>query len=322
MNPVRRKIAFALFCISSFFPPGASAQDFPQHPVTIVDGFAAGGGTDIVARLLAGKLAELWGKAVLVENRPGADATIAADYVAHAKPDGYTLLITSSNHTVIPPGLKLNYDPLTSFSPITLIGTKPLILLANPSVPANNLKELIALAKSKPGALNFAADGTGTPTYLDMALFMKEAGVVFTNVTYRGGGPALVSVLSNETQLYLATISASVPDINAGKLKPFAVTSNVRSPAIPKIPTIAEELNLPDFNVGAWNGFFAPAGTPPAIVNKIFHDVLTATKSADLSQKFNDQGIVLITSSPDDFRKFIAEDMANWTSLLKSLAVK
>lgn len=302
--------------ILGFHSTGNAA--FPDHPVHFVLGLAPGGGVDATTRLIATKLSEKWGQPVVVENKPGADGTIAADYVAHAAPDGYTIIMVVVSHVIPPTGYTLNYDPIKSFSPITRVLYSPDIFLVNPSVPVNSLKELIALAKSKPGQLNYGSTGTGTFQYLAMALMNKLAGIDIVNVTYKGMGPALVALLGNEVQAVMPSMSDSVANVKSGKLKAIAITGDTRSPVLPDVPTIRESVPGQGFiEQSPWYGILAPAGTPKEIQKKLSDDIIEALNSPNVQSTLTAQNFVIAPDSPEDFTSFLNQEAATWARLGK-----
>jgi len=246
------------------------AQAYPEKPIHIVAIFPAGGTADILARTIGDKLHQSWGQPVIVENRPGASGNIAAEAVAKSAPDGYTILLGGLTTHGINPSLyrHLPYDPIRDFAPITVAAATPLVLEVNPSVPVHSVRDLIALAKSKPGELNYASFGNGTSGHLCTVLFSSLAGIEMTHVPYKGSAPAMTDLLSGRVQVMFDAIPASLPHVKAGKLRALAVTSAERSPALPDVPTVAEAA-LPGFEVVGWLGFFAPAGVPSSIVHKL-----------------------------------------------------
>ena len=287
----------------------------------LIVGFAPGGSTDASARLVARGLAEKWGQPVVVDNRPGGDSTIAADMVARATPDGYTILWTSNAHTITASQNKQTYDAIKSFSPLTLMGYVPSILLVNPSVvPVSSVKELIALAKSKPGQLNFGSSGTGSPTFLEMLLLMSKAGIDMVNVTYKGGGPALVALLGGETQLMFSTVTTSVAQVKAGKLKALAITGKVRSPLMPEVPTMLDAAGLTGFEeTGAWNGALAPSSTGKELIRKLHGDIVAVIRSPGAQRALADMGYISVASTPAEFGHTLNGDLLRASELLRNL---
>ncbi len=300
------------------------AASFPDRSVRLIVGFAPGGSTDASARLVARGLSEKWGQPVVVDNRAGGDSTIAAEMVARATPDGYTILWTSNAHTITASQNKQSYDALRSFAPITLLGYVPSVLLINPSVvSANSARELITLAKSKPGQLNFGSSGTGSPTFLEMLLLMNKAGIDMVNVTYKGGGPAVVALLGGETQLMFSTVTTSVGQVKAGKLKALAITGRVRSPLIPDVPTIFEATGLTGFEeAGAWNGALAPSGTSGELLSKLHDDFVAVIRSASAQRALSEMGYITVADTPAKFAQTMSNDISRWSVLFKKMNVK
>lgn len=299
------------------------AASFPERPVRLIVGFAPGGSTDASARVVAQALSDKWRQPVIVENRAGADGSIAADYVAHAAPDGYTILWASNSLTITASQRKQDYDPVKSFAPITLMGYVPELLLVNPATQINSVQELIALAKAKPKQLSFGSSGTGASSFLEMALLMNLTGIDMVNVTYKGGGPAMIALLSGETQLMFGTITTAVAQVKAGKLKALAISGKVRSQLVADVPTMVEAANLKGFEeTSPWNGAMAPAGTPDSLVSRLHDDFVAAIKSVNVQKTIAEQGYVTIANSPQEFGEAIANDIARWTALLKKFDAK
>ncbi|MGZ5094352.1 MAG: tripartite tricarboxylate transporter substrate binding protein [Burkholderiales bacterium] len=300
----------------------APAAVYPEKPVRLVVGYSPGGGSDLITRIVGKALSDRWRQPVVVDNRVGADGSIAASYVAGAQPDGYTLIMVTNSHTMPPIGYTLNYDPLKSFTPVSLVDDKPMVLLVNPSLAVNSVKDLIALAKAKPGQLHYGTDGPATDPAFFMALFMEQARISMTNVNYKGGGQSQIAVVSGEIQLVFGTLSAAMELVKAGKLKALAVTTNTRSEAVPDVPTLAEAANLPTFNESAWNGILAPARTPRALVEKIRDDVVEIMKSPDMRRTLSVQGIRPIAGTPDEFAAHLADELAKHKAFFKKLDAK
>lgn len=300
----------------------AQAAGYPDHPVHLIVGFSPGGGSDILTRLVGNALSQQWGQPVLIENRPGANGNIAADHVAHSAPDGCTLIMVTNSHVTPTQGAQPNFDPVKSFAPVSLVDTKPMVLIAKPSFPANSIKELMAMAKADPGKLNYGSDGPASNPSLIMRAFLRQTGLKMTEVAYKGGGDAQVAVLSGEIQLTFGTLSAALDEIKTGQLKALALSSDVRSPGLPDVPTLAEAGNLPGFNEGVWNGILAPAGTPREVVDKIYRDVVEITKKPELLQTFTQQGIVPIASTPAAFTSYLSSEIEKMAVLAKTPEAK
>jgi tripartite-type tricarboxylate transporter receptor subunit TctC len=292
---------------------GARAESYPARPVKILSAQAAGSSTDLMARLIAAKLAEAWGQQMIVENRPGANAIIGMEAAARAKPDGYTLAMA------VPSAMTMNqfiykalpYKPLTDFVPITQTTRITFVLFVTPSLPATTVGELIALARAKPGALNYSSAGIGNQTHLAGALFAARAGVSLTHVPNKGETQAVLDVISGETQLMFSTMPSAVPQIKAGKLRLLAVCGEARSPEFPDVPTLSEA-GLPGLVIAGWTGLLAPTGTPPAIVAEINAQVVRALAAPELRASLAQQGADPVGSTPTAFAALIAADTAKW----------
>lgn len=298
------------------------AATFPERTVKFLVGYPAGGGTDFMARLVAKKLAEKWGQPVIVENREGAEGTIAADVVAHAKPDGYTLILITDNFTIPPMTYKLKYDPVTDFTPITELASTPQVILTNPSLPVNSLSDLISLAKSKPGKLNFGSSGTGTFPYMAIELLMNLTGANMVNISYKGNAPLLTALFGNEVQLMCGPVSTTPGLVKSGQVKALAVTSKNRVAVLPDVPTVAEAANLPGYGLEEWYGVLAPPGLPAEITTKLRDDMAEIMKSPDVKSTLADQAISPVSSSSADFATTIKDTIQKWTALEKAITVK
>jgi len=317
----RRVVSAAGFIF--LLSPLTTRAEYPDRPVRLEVVVAPGASVDALARMVANKLSAKWKSSVVVENRVGADGTIAAEYVASSPPDGTTLLFTYNALTVTPNYYdKLPYDPIKSLIPINLVASTPTVLTVNPKVlPVHTLQELIDYAKSNPGKLSFGSGGTGSPVYLHMAMLMQLTGINMVHVPYKGTAPAMLDLLRGEIQLAFGSVSAIKPYADDGRLRPLGVSTNKRVALMPDVPTIAEEIKKP-FDETAWNGIFAPAGTPKAIVHKIHDDIEEAMKSPDAQKFLFDGGFVAFDNSPEEFAAFIDADMAKWAKLWKTIQKK
>ena len=301
---------------------GAGAQAYPAKAVRLVVPFLAGGSTDIVGRTVAQKLSEMWGQQAFVDNRPGGGTTIGTDMVAKAAPDGYTLLVTPAPFTINPSLLaKLPYDSLTDFAPITLINTTPLVMVVNPGVPAKNVKELIALAKAKPGKLNFGSSGTGGSNHLAGELFDAMAGVKMVHIPYKGNAGALTDIVGGHLDVVYNGITSAVALVRGGKLRALAVTSLRRSAALPDVPTLDESV-LKGFEAVAWNGLTAPAKTPRDVIMKINADVIKIVNSPELKERLKADGSDPVGNSPEQYAAFLRNEIAKWAKVIKFANVK
>ena len=307
----------AAFCALLVLALAAQAGRFPDKPVRMVVPYAAGGSTDVIARTLAQKLSGMWGQPVVIDNRPGGSTIIATDIVAKSAPDGYTLLVTTTSFTIVPSLTdKLPYDPAKDFEPITLINTTPLVLVVNPGVPAHSVKELIALAKAKPGALNFGSAGSGGSNHLAGELFSVMAGVSMVHVPYKGNAPALADLVGGHLDVLFNGLTSAMPLIKAGKLRPLAVTSLTRVDALPDMPTL-DETGLKGFQAVAWNGLSAPARTPKDVIARISADVVKVLHSAELVERLKAEGSDPVGNSPEQFIAFLREETAKWSRVIK-----
>jgi len=315
---IRKIITLALTLAAG----AAAAQTYPTKAVRLVVPFLAGGSTDIVGRTVAQKLSEMWGQQAFVDNRPGGGTTIGTEMVAKAAPDGYTLLVTPAPFTINPSLLtKLPYDALTDFAPITLINTTPLVMVVNPGVPAKNVKELIALAKAKPGKLNFGSSGTGGSNHLAGELFDAMAGVKMVHIPYKGNAGALTDIVGGHLDVVYNGITSAVALIRGGKLRALAVTSLQRSAALPDVPTL-DESGLKGFEAVAWNGLSAPAKTPRDVIMKINADVIKIVNSPELKERLKADGSDPVGNSPEQYAAFLRNEIAKWAKVIKFAGVK
>jgi tripartite-type tricarboxylate transporter receptor subunit TctC len=300
------------------------AQPYPSKPVTIIIGFTAGGTTDIIARLIAERLTKAWGQPIVIDNKPGATGNIGAEFVAKAKPDGYTLLMGSVGPLAVNASLyrKLPFDNIKDFTPITLVADVPNVLVVNPrTVPAKTFTEFVALAKANPGKFFYASTGSGTSSHLSGALLNQLAGTDLTHVPYKGA-VALNDVLSGEqVQCMFATIPSAIQHIHGGKLRALAVTSLKRSGGLPEVPTIAES-GFPGFDASSWFGLVGPAGLPREIAAKIQGDIATALKEPSLREKFIQQGADPVANTPEQFGEYIRAETAKWAKIVKASGAK
>jgi tripartite-type tricarboxylate transporter receptor subunit TctC len=313
-----RHAAIGLGFLAVGLAQSAHSQDWPLKPVKIIAPFAAGGSSDPIVRIIAQRLGEAFGQQFIVENRAGASGTIAADAVARAPADGYTLLLGSpSQITIAPTVTKTSYDPLHDFVPISTIGSNPFVLVVNPGLPADNLAAFIDLVRARPKAIAYAHGGFGTIVHLSMALFLKRAGIEMIPITYKGGAaPALTDVIAGHVPSYLAPLASVVPHAGTDTLRLLAVSSERRVPRIPQVPTFAES-GFPGFAVQTWNGLMAPAGTPRVIVDRIAKEVAGALGDAKIAERLRSNGVEPIAHGPERFAALIAADIALWTEAAK-----
>jgi tripartite-type tricarboxylate transporter receptor subunit TctC len=314
-------LMFGLLALLSAGSPAAQTT-YPEKPIHLVVGFPSGSQPDTVARLLGQKLAEALGKPVVVENVTGAAGNIAADRVAKAMPDGYTLGLLSQTHIVINPSLyKLAYDPVKDLTPISQITVSPNMLVVHNAVPATSVKELVALAKAQPGGLTFASSGSGSGTHLATELFKTAAGLDIRHIPYKGVVAAIPDLLGGRVTMMFSTIAVGLPLVREGKLRALAVTSLRRSAAAPELPTIAES-GYPGFEATNWYGLLAPAGTPAAIVRRLHLETVKALALPDLRGKLADLGMEVIGNSPDEFVAAIKSEIPKWAKVIKELGIK
>ena len=307
-----------LFSIALTAAFGVHAQSYPNHPIRLVVPYPPGGTADLLARVLGQRLGETLSQSIVVENRGGAGGNIAADYVAKSVPDGYTLLMANASVLAINPTLfgSLPFDPVRDFAPISLVADVPLILLVNPSLAVKSVKGLIALAKAHPGEINYAAAGLGSTTHLSMELFKTMAGVKITTIPFKGSGPALAGLVANQVPVMFELFPTALGFIKSGRLRPLAVTSSVRSPLMPDLPTVAET-GLPGFEVASWFGVVAPAGTPKEIVARLNADIVRIVNSADMRNRLAGLGAEPHSSSPEQFSQFILTEFKKWAQVIK-----
>ena len=301
----------------------ASAQAYPAKPIRLVVGFSPGGAADFVARAISEALGRMLGQSIVIENRAGAGSSIAADYVAKSAPDGYTMLIASPSSISVNPALnpKIGYSP-SDLAPITKVSSSPLLVAVNPGLGINSIRELIAAAKKTPGRLNYATSGNGSAPHLAGVLFTRLAGIDMVHVPFKGGGPAVQSVLAGDTQVTFATPPSVLPLVQAGRLRALAVSSRLRTPLVPDLPGM-EEAGLPEYNMAFWYGFFVPAGTRPEIVKKLFEATISALQQPEVKQALAREGTETAASrSPEEFAAFLAEDAKFWVRLVKESGAK
>jgi tripartite-type tricarboxylate transporter receptor subunit TctC len=290
--------------------------EYPDRPVRLIIPFPPGGSNDVVGRLVANQLSEKLGHKVYVDNRGGAGGVLGTEAAAAAAPDGYTLLIISIAHAVNPALYKLNYDPIKSFTPISILATGPNVLVVNPQLPVKNVKELLALAKEKPGALDYASAGVGSFQHLGGELFKLTAGVNLQHVPYKGGGPAMQDVVAGHVKVMFSSLVQTTPFIQSGQLRALGTGGAKRNPVLPDVPTIAEA-GVPGYVADNWWGIMAPAGTPKEIVDKLYRDVQATLKSPELTAAFDREGAAAVSMSTDEFAHYIEAEIAKWGRVVK-----
>ena len=298
-------------------------SDYPNKPVRLIIGFPPGGSTDIVGRITALKLSERLGQQVIVDNRGGAGGTIGADIAAKAAPDGYTLTVgTTSTHAVAAGAYsKLPYDPVRHFAPISLVAITPYLLVVNPQVPANTLAELVALAKSQPGKLNYASAGSGSTTHLAMEMLKDAAKINLVHIPYKGHAPADIAILANEVQAVFGSMPALLQNVKANKVRALAVGTARRSPALPDVATVAE-LGYPGFEAALWLGILAPAGTPQPIIERLNRELTAIVATADFRTLMDKNGAEPISNTPEQFTAMIRAEVDRYTKVVKAVGIK
>jgi tripartite-type tricarboxylate transporter receptor subunit TctC len=311
--------ALASIAASAALPQPATAKPpagYPYRPIRLIVPFAAGGGTDIVARGVAQKLSDAYRQPVVVDNRAGGNAIAGTDVVAKAAPDGYTLLMATSSHVINPSfAARQPYDAVADFSPVTQVTSQAYLLGVYPGVPAKSVNDLIALAKAKPGLLNFASGGNGNATHLGGELLKDLAGINMVHVPYKGGGPALVALIAGEVTMLFSNVSFTLPQIKAGKVRALAVSGAKRSLAAPELPTVAEA-GVPGFELTSWYGVLAPAKTPKAIVASLHAEIVNGLKAADIKARFANDGNEIVGNAPDEFAAYIAAEIPKWARVI------
>jgi tripartite-type tricarboxylate transporter receptor subunit TctC len=300
----------------------AFAQHYPTRPIRLVVASSPGGASDILGRTLAHKVSEYFAQQVVVDNRGGASGVIGTDIVAKAAPDGYTLLIIQPSLTINPSMIKrLPYDAVRDFAPVSLVVDAAQLMTANPSVPAKNVAELIALAKSKPGMLMFGSPGVGTHPHLVVELFKLKAGVDMPQVLFKGSGMAHISVISGEVQLAVSTVLSAIPHVRSGKTRALAVTTMKRVAVVPDVPTIAES-GLPGFNASQWFGILVPAHTPRPIVDRLYQALVHVSNSPDVKDRLMAEGVDVVNQKPEEFAAVIKQELTQWAEVIKAAGIK
>ena len=298
----------------------AATQDYPKKPIELVVPFVAGGTTDNIARLMAQRFSESWGQPVVVNNRPGGGSTIGSHAVAKAAPDGYTLLVNTISFAITAALQKLPYDPINDFAPITELASLPLVLVVHPSLPATNLEEFIALAKSKPGGWDFASSGTGTSPHLAAEMFKSAAGIDLVHVPYKGNADAMNALLGGHVKIYFALVPAALQHVKAGSLRALAVTTETRLPYLPDVPTIAER-GFAGYEISSWQGAWAPAGTPKDVVAKINGELVRMLAVPEIRARIKREGADPVGSTPEAFAQRVSSEIAKWSKVIKQAGI-
>ena len=309
----------ALGMLVAIAGPLAAQPAYPTRAIHLITPFAPGGSTTTVAHLLGQKLTESWGQPLLVENRPGGNMIIGTDALAKSAPDGYTIMLTSNSHVIM--FQSLPYDPIKDFAPVAGAYDSEFVMVINPALPANNLQEFIALAKSKPGQLNYGSTGTGGSGHLAMEMFCTLAGVKMQHVPYKGAGPAITDLIGGQIQMHTNNPLVMISHIKSGKLRAMATTGESRLPALPQVPTFTEA-GLPGLDVKVWFGVLAPAGTPKAIIDKLSTEIAKILAMPDIKEKLLSQGLKPYYSTPDQFAALMKADMAKYAKIIKTANIK
>ena len=321
---IKATLASLIFACSTVAAGLAAAQSYPTKPIRLIVPFGAGTQTDVLARLIGQKLTEAWGQQVIIENRPGAAAILGTELAAKAVPDGYTLMMNGTGALAINPGLyaKLPYDPVRDFAPITKLVIVTQTLVVHPSLPAKSVKEFIAIAKARPGQLNYASFGNGTVNHLTTEMLQSAAGIrLGNNVAFRGSADANIQVMSGELPMMFDSMTSVLPHVKSGRLRGLAVSSATRSPFLPQLPTIAE-WGYPGFEVAGWSGVFAPAKTPDAVLEKIDRELIAVLKRPEIKEHFNQLAFVVASESREEFRRHMVAEIAKWAKAIKDSGTK
>ena len=315
------RVLLCTFFIAAFFPMTAAAQTYPSKPVRFIVPFPPGGSNDVVGRMIAAQLSTRLDKTVIVENQGGAGGLIGTEMAARSLPDGYTLLLVSVAYAFIPAIYKLPYDPATAFAPVAILGAGPVVIAVTSKLPVNSVKELIALAKEKPGELNYATAGVGSFQHLASELFKLQAGVDIVHIPFKGGGPAMMDVIAGNTQIAIGSLVQMLPQIKAGKLKALGVGSAKRIAALPEVPTISEA-GVPGYEVTNWWGIVVPAGTPRSIIDRLHKELTAVVSSTGTKQRFETEGAEPLSMGPDEFGRFIATETVKWARVVKDAGIR
>ncbi|HSV78486.1 MAG TPA: tripartite tricarboxylate transporter substrate binding protein [Ramlibacter sp.] len=322
-----RRAALVLALTAAWVGAGpAAAQDaaraYPTRPVTLIVPYAAGSNGDLVTRLVAHRLATSLGQPIVIDNKPGAGGNLGAELAARAPADGYTLVLTAPSHAVnMSLSAKRRYDVLKDFVPVAMLTSSPMVLIVNPSVPAKNVRELVALAKASPGKLNYASPGNGSTAHMAMELFKADTGVAIQHVPYKGGGEATKDLVGGEVQVMFNAPSTALDFVRSNKVRALGVSSARRSPLAPELPTIAES-GIPGYEVLIWQGLLAPAGTPPAIVERLNREINVVLKAPELQKEFTTLGVDALPSTTKEFKDYLEKEVVKWARVVKTNGIK
>jgi tripartite-type tricarboxylate transporter receptor subunit TctC len=300
----------------------ALSQQYPTRPIRFIVPYPPGGTVDITARIVQPRLSESLGQTIVIENRSGAGGAVGTEAVAKSAPDGYTFLLTLSSHTINPFLYKLNYDVERDFAPVSLLVSVPQLIAANPNAPAKTLRELVSAARERPGFYAYASPGNGTPGHIAAELLKLKTGINIAHVPYKGGGPAVADTIAGQVPFLFLTAPAAMGHVRSGKLLALAVTTRKRTPAAPEIPTVAEELDLPDYEVDSWCALFAPAKTPVAIVARMHTDVARVVHLPEVKQKFYEQTADAVGSSPEELDQVVKRELKSWAAMIRDAGIK
>jgi len=300
----------------------AGAQEWPSRSIRFIVPYPPGGGTDVIARIVQQPLSEVLKQQIVIENRGGAGGALGTEQAAHSAADGYTFLFTLSSHTINPLLYKLNYDTERDFAGVTLIVSVPQIITTVPGSPIQNMQDVVKMAKQKPGALNFGSVGNGTPSHIAGELLKLKSGIDMVHIPYKGGGPAVADTLGGQLSMSIVSMPAAISHVRAGKLRALAVTTLKRNPGAPGIPTVAEALKMPDFEVDSWYALFAPAKTPPAVISRMQKAVAQAIQQPDTKQKLLEQGGDTVGSSPEYLEQVVKKELAKWPEVIRAAKIK
>jgi len=300
----------------------ALSQQYPVKPIRFIVTFPPGGTVDITARIVQPRLSESFGQPIVIDNRGGAGGVVGTEMAAKSAPDGYTFLFTLSSHTINPLLYKLRYDVERDFAPVSLLVSVPQLIAAHPNAPAKTLRELVAAAKERPGVYSYASPGTGTPGHIAAELLKQRTGINIVHVPYKGGGPAVADTIAGQIPFLFLTAPAALSFTRSGKLRALAVTTRKRTPTAPEIPTVAQELNLPDYEVDSWVAIFAPAKTPAAIVARMQKEIARAVHLPEVKQKLLDQGADPVGSSQEELRRVVETELKSWAAVIRNSGIK
>ena len=321
MAGIHRLVAAAAGCLIAIAAPAAAQSDYPNRPIRMIIPFPAGGSNDIVGRAIAAQMSERLGKQIVIDNRSGAGGAVGTEAASKLPNDGYNILVISIAHTVNPWLYKLPYAPIKAFTPIGIMGTGTNVLTVHPTLPVNSIKELVALAKSKPGDIQYASAGIGSFQHLGGELFKLEAGVDMLHVPFKGGGPSMIDVIGGHTKVVFSSLVQTTPHIKTGKLKALGVGSKERSKVLPDVPSVSEA-GVPTYEAVNWWGIVAPAGTPQPIIDKLHAALTAAQDSAAVEKQFAAEGAVVIKKSPKEFGAFMVSEMNKWQQVVKKGNIK